>query len=84
MQKGLGTIDTYGLSRVATLIRNAFRGVFLAPTGGQEGEIYFKDITISQTVEIPAQVFERSGFFSNGGDIPWKRKDIFINYRKDY
>lgn len=72
-QKGLGTLDTYGLSRIATLVRNSFRNKKLQPTGNEEGVILFESVGTRQTIEVESEY-----------SIPYMRKDIFIVYQKNY
>jgi len=80
--KGQGTKNLYALESVGTSIRNAFRDVFLNPTGSEEGAIYFEDVSTRQTIEIGRQ--NSSQGRGSSFDGVWKRKDIFINYQKSY
>ncbi len=80
--KGLGTMDLYSLSRIVTLVRDAFRGKRILPTGSEEGIIYFESISPRQTIEVAPKDFPIGN--SNSLGLTWKRKDIFINYQKNY
>lgn len=79
---GYGNKDLYKLEKVADLIKEAFRGVELIPTGSEEGIILFEDFTTRQTITIDNTFDGRSG--SRNDFLPYKRKDIFINYQKNY
>lgn len=81
-EKGIGDKDLYSLERVSDLIKEAFRGFTLLPGAGEKGNILFEDISSRQTIEI-----DRSDSnFGRGStdDRDWRRKDIFINYQKNY
>lgn len=80
--KGLGTIDLYSLSRIATLIDNKFVGKRILPTGDDNGIIYFEEMSTRQTVEVAPQDFPLGR--SNSMGLTWKKKEIFINYQKNY
>ena len=70
---GLGTLDTYSLERVVSLIRDAFRGEFLNPVDDEEGVIYFQDISTARSFELPSKM-----------DGDYLVKNVFINYQKNY
>lgn len=72
-RKGLGNKNLYGIEKVVTLLRNAFRNVKLKPTGDEEGVILFEDISAPRSFEIPSR-----------GGTDYFRKDVFINYQKNY
>lgn len=71
--KGLGNLNLYGIDKVVTLLRNAFRNKRLQPTGDEEGVILFEDISAPRSFELPSR-----------GGTPFFRKDVFINYQKNY
>lgn len=70
---GLGNKIPKALAKVVTLVRDAFRDKTILDTGPEEGCIYFESIDTSRSVTNDTK-FNRK----------WKRKDIFINYQKNY
>lgn len=71
--KGLGTLNLYGIDKVVSILRDAFRNYKLLPTGSEEGVILFEDISAPKSFEQPSR-----------GGTAYFRKDVFINYQKNY
>ena len=71
--KGLGTLNLYGIDKVVSILRDAFRNHKLLPIGSEEGVILFEDISAPKSFEQPSR-----------GGRDYFRKDVFINYQKNY
>lgn len=71
--KGLGNLNLYGIDEIVSILGDAFIDVELLPTGDELGVILFENISAPKSFEQP----------SRGGTV-YFRKDVFINYQKNY
>lgn len=71
---GIGNRNLYSIEQAYDDLRAAFMSVKLQPATGEDGVIYFNDMSTSSTVEINDPKDRRG----------WMRKRVFISYRKDF
>lgn len=71
--KGLGDLNLYGIDDIVTILGEAFVDEKLLPVGSDEGIILFEDVSSGASFEQPSR-----------GGRDYFRKDVFINYQKNY